>query len=145
MMRLKQYPGKHVIFAVDPGRTIGLAVVRVTGEIVDAGVVSVEEYNWREQMITMVSARPRETMVLAEQGPSFGRHNDSLMKSIEFLISEHSRDVQWMTPATWKGHPAARLSADDKQLLTTKHERDAVGMARVWLSRQDYEDGEPQG
>lgn len=124
------------VLAIDPGVTIGLSLLkRGDGSIIETGTIDTSSANWRNELIAWLVAYDDEVAIVAEAGPSFGRHNRAVLEAIEQLIVQHGQSVHWLTPSRWKGHPAARMSRDERR-SRSQHERDATGMGRVWITKE---------
>ena len=124
--------------AIDPGLTVGVAILDPDGGIIDTFTIDANDSK-RCRLVLRALCREgtldRASFVV-EKGPQFGRHNDALLSSIEDIIiaSVPGAFLTWIAPGNWKHHPAATLTADERKGRTV-HERDAIGMGRVHQTR----------
>lgn len=124
--------------AIDPGLTIGVAILDPDGGIVDSFTIDANDSKRCRLVLRALCADgvcDRASFVV-EKGPQFGRHNDALLTNIEDILTASipGAFLTWLAPGNWKHHPAARLTADEREGRTV-HERDAIGMGRVHQTR----------
>lgn len=131
--------GTRYVIAIDPGVTIGLALLsQHDGSIIETAAIDTKG-EWRISLRSWLVSYDDEAEVVCEAGPSFGRHNDDILRRVEELVLNYANEVRWLTPSRWKGHPKAKLTRAETT-GRTKHEHDAAGMGRVWIHLHKGED-----
>lgn len=117
------------VLAIDPGNHTGVALVT------ENDVVWTESFEVpREGHGLLGTIRSYEnTPCVCEEAPSLHAHEAHAYNQVLEIVRRHP-DVTYLTPSQWKGHPSSRLSADDKRACRTKHEREAVALARRFLA-----------
>lgn len=127
---------RHVM-VFDPGQTIGVAVLKRGGAcVVTKSIETDGTRDWRQRLEQVFNAYAPSSELVVEQGPDFGRHNRGILSLVEreltWLSERYGLPINWIRPADWKGHPAARPDALDGNEPRTQHEKDTLGMGRVW-------------
>lgn len=113
------------VLAIDPGVSTGvvlLSTCRVAWAITSDG-----QYEALRGALRTYPGVPR----VCEAAPSVHRHE---AETYDHVVSLIDGDVTFLTPSQWKGHPSSRLSAVDLKKLKTKHEKEAAGLGRRFLS-----------
>lgn len=130
---------KGYVLSIDPGVKIGVALVSVhKGRIIDHGVIDTSEgeAEWSTLLHAWFLSYADDAEVIAEKGPSFGRHNRAILEAIEAKILGWRDDVEWILPASWKKHPSSHVTQAERQRMT-QHEADAAGMARYHIAKEN--------
>jgi hypothetical protein len=93
-----------------------------------------EVLEYARRMVTTQSTRWHSTSsfeVVIEKGPEWQQHSP-ITRSVETNLLDIFPKAHLVTPNRWKGHPAAKCS----EKLGTKHEKDAVRLARWFIKSQ---------
>jgi hypothetical protein len=125
-----------MVLAFDPGATTGVALVdRSDGTIMRTEAYSPSEVlEYARRMVTTQSNRWHSNssfVVVIEKGPEWQQHSP-ITRSVETKLRDIFPTAHLVTPNRWKGHPAAKCS----ERLGTKHEKDAVKLARWYIKSQ---------
>jgi predicted RNase H-like nuclease (RuvC/YqgF family) len=123
-MSLKQQP---VILSFDPGGTTGVAVVGEKGNIIRTEALNADQIVGHAERL---HRKYESAVVVIERGPVW-RSDSPLTRNVEGKLRQIFPNAALVTPNKWKGHPTARC--DEK--LPTRHQRDAVCLARWFLSK----------
>lgn len=124
------------VISFDPGATTGVAVVDKNGDIVATFAFSLSELRDFVELLKWLDCFP--IPIAIEVGPQFQHHSPITMQA-EAAILNVFPDAVTISPGQWKGHPAADWHQLSK--LRSKHERDAVGLAR-WFQNKERHDGD---
>jgi hypothetical protein len=116
----------HVI-GIDPGAITGYALLRETGEPVLTGAVAVD----RTLPLELLLESWPDAHLVIETAPD-SRHYQTPYIKIKSLVEATGRDIAFVRPSQWKGHPACRVP----EKFETKHEGEAVGIGRWFLSQR---------
>lgn len=125
------------VLAIDPGVTIGIAMIDGR-TIIETAAIDTRSEDWETSLRAWLMSYGDDAEIVCEAGPSMGRHHDDILRRIETFVIRYANQIHWLTPSRWKGHPASRLTRSERKQLKTPHERDAVGMARVWQTRETH-------
>lgn len=117
------------VLAVDPGVHTGI-VLATRQDIVWAQTLLIPD-NTDELLSTVKNYS--DTPCVSEEAPSLHAHESHVYGQVLEILRAHP-DVTFLTPSQWKGHPSARLSASDKAVCRSKHEREAAGLGRRFLA-----------
>jgi hypothetical protein len=124
-----------MVLAFDPGGTTGVALLdRSTGIILRTEAFTpseVLEYARRMEVKRRAFTPVDNFIVVIEKGPEWQQHSP-ITRSVEVKLRSIFPDAHLVTPNRWKGHPAAVC----KERMTTKHEKDAVRLARWFMKSQ---------
>lgn len=116
-----------MILAFDPGITTGVALLQDDGSIIETQLLTspehVHKYCWKK-------SDTKNLRVVVEKAPELSSNYREYIEQIEQTIKKWFKDVTWITPGQWKGHPVAQVTDDMKDLVI--HERDAVGLGRYF-------------
>ena len=114
----------QLVISWDPGVRTGVAVIDRGGKILFTATYD----NVDNATIVALKRRYPGASACIEEPPSHNRMNRGITDSVEHDLRRHFPHAVWIKPATWKGHPAAKVKLHGKP---TQHEKDAAGMGRV--------------
>jgi hypothetical protein len=133
---------RRMVLAFDPGATTGIALV----DQKDGAVLRTEAYPPSE---ALEYARRMEVKqrgfkgcnfdVVIEKGPEWQQHSP-ITRSVETKLRSIFPKAHLVTPNRWKGHPAAKCP----ERLDTKHEKDAVKLARWYIKSYKRDNAQNQ-
>lgn len=117
------------VLAIDPGNLTGVALVT------EQDVVWAQTLPIPKHAIDLLSTIKHyyKTPCVCEEAPSLHAHEQHVYGQVLEIVRGHP-NVTFLTPSQWKGHPSTRLSASDKAVCRTKHEREAAGLGRRFLA-----------
>lgn len=74
--------------------------------------------------------------VVCEQGP-VNRLQAATCSEVEEIVRREEQQTFWVKPSDWKGHPASRLTDNERAATRTRHERDAGSLGRWFLAHRE--------
>jgi hypothetical protein len=140
---MSQSPRRKLVLAFDPGATTGVALVdRATGAILRTEAFTpseVLEYARRMASKRKGFQKVDSFVTVIEKGPEWQQHSP-ITRSVEVKLRSIFPEARLVTPNRWKGHPAAKCT----EKMGTKHEKDAVRLARWFIQVTRGDNAEDQ-
>jgi hypothetical protein len=128
------------LLSVDPGVQTGVALLSMEG-----GIIWTQTSYAEDKFFNLINALEKypEAQVVMEDAPNT-RHHQEVFQEVKRIIEETGRKPALVRPSQWKGHPASFVKLSEREGFETKHEGEAVGLGRWYLS-QGRNDGQDQG
>lgn len=116
------------VLAIDPGETVGLAVVDSKQDILYHAAIPFEHA--RAAVIGRLFLYS-PTVVAMESPPQILTNVKDYWAILENLLRSYNFDVVKVSPGTWK--PLTKVLEDGTASFRTQHEKDAVCIARYFI------------
>lgn len=126
------------LLAIDPGVETGIALLSGEGTIVWT-LTTRSPHSGLSNALNQY----HDASVVIEEAPLRGHYKHAFLEVraiVEHNAANYERSLAWVLPSHWKGSPRSRLDPAAKAMCTTKHEREAVGLGRWYLSQRSRDD-----